>query len=71
MGFEIPEGAQRKPRALAFPVVYISANEQRFAAHRSRGHTLIKKMSDGPSPTPIERSMRTVDTHLSNKTRPS
>ena len=58
MGFEIPEGAQRNPRALAFPVVYISANEQRVLRfYRSRGHTLIKKMSRWT----VAHSHRTLD----------
>jgi len=58
LGFEVPEGAQRNPRAVAFPVVYVSANEQRVLRfYRSRGHTLIKKMSSWT----VAHSHRTLD----------
>ena len=45
-GFEQPMGAQRNPRALAFPVVYMPANQSRLLRfYRSRGHTLLKTMT--------------------------
>ena len=45
-GFEIPKGADRNLRALAFPVYYVGANEPRILRfYRSRGHTLIKTMT--------------------------
>jgi hypothetical protein len=46
LGFEVPMGAERNQRAHAFPVMYVGANEQRLLRFfRSRGHTLIKKMT--------------------------